>query len=228
MSKKELQVAIDGPASAGKSTVAKQIARRFQYIYCDTGAMYRTVTLKAMREQVALDDPTALAEMLKHTEITFKPGNPEQLVFLDGQEVTMAIRQPDVTNNVSTVAAQGTVRTDLTERQRQIAEAGGIVMDGRDIGTSVLPNAEVKIFLVASVEERAQRRFKDNAEKGINTPIDVLRDEIETRDRKDSTRAISPLTQAADAIRLDTTSLSINEVVDKISEIIVQKRKEIE
>ncbi|GAX07953.1 MAG TPA: (d)CMP kinase [Lactobacillus sp.] len=226
MSKKELQVAIDGPASAGKSTVAKKIAHRFQYVYCDTGAMYRTVTLKAMQQKVALDDPVALATMLKTTKIEFKPGNPEQLVFLDGKEVTMAIRQPDVTNNVSTVAAQGTVREDLTERQREIAEAGGIVMDGRDIGTSVLPKAEVKIFLVASVEERAQRRFKDNAEKGIHTPIDVLRDEIQTRDHKDSTRAISPLTQADDAVRLDTTSLTIDEVVDKISDIIVKKQKE--
>ncbi len=192
MSKKELQVAIDGPASAGKSTVAKKIAHRFRYVYCDTGAMYRTVTLKAMQQNVALDDPAALAAMLKTTEIAFKPGNPEQLVFLDGQEVTMAIRQPDVTNQVSTVAAQGTVRADLTERQRKIAEAGGIVMDGRDIGTSVLPKAEVKIFLVASVEERAQRRFKDNAEKGIHTPMDVLRDEIQTRDHKDSTRQSHP------------------------------------
>lgn len=226
MSKKELQVAIDGPASAGKSTVAKKIAHRFQYVYCDTGAMYRTVTLKAMQQKVALDDQVALATMLKTTKIEFKPGNPEQLVFLDGKEVTMAIRQPDVTNNVSTVAAQGTVREDLTERQREIAEAGGIVMDGRDIGTSVLPKAEVKIFLVASVEERAQRRFKDNAEKGIHTPIDVLRDEIQTRDHKDSTRAISPLTQADDAVRLDTTSLTIDEVVDKISDIIVKKQKE--
>ncbi|GAX05885.1 cytidylate kinase [Secundilactobacillus pentosiphilus] len=226
MSKKELQVAIDGPASAGKSTVAKKIAHRFRYIYCDTGAMYRTVTLKAMQQNVALDDAAALAEMLKTTKIEFKPGNPEQLVFLDGQEVTGAIRQPDVTNNVSTVAAQGTVRKDLTERQRKIAEAGGIVMDGRDIGTSVLPKAEVKIFLVASVEERAQRRFKDNAEKGIHTPIDELRNEIQIRDHKDSTRAISPLTQAADAVRLDTTSLSIDQVVDKISDIITKKQKE--
>ncbi len=222
MGNKGLQVAIDGPASAGKSTVAKKIAKRFQYIYCDTGAMYRTVTLKAMQQGVALDDPDALADMLKHTEITFKPGDPEQLVFLDGTDVTAAIRQEDVTNNVSTTAAQGTVRTDLTNRQREIADAGGIVMDGRDIGTTVLPDAQVKIFLVASVEERAQRRFKDNAEKGIHTPIDVLREEIEVRDHKDSTRKISPLTQAADAVKLDTTSLSIDDVVDKISAIIEQ------
>ncbi|ANZ61984.1 cytidylate kinase [Secundilactobacillus paracollinoides] len=222
MGSKGIQVAIDGPASAGKSTVAKKIANRFQYIYCDTGAMYRTVTLKAMQQGVALDDPEALAEMLKHTAITFKPGDPEQLVFLDGNDVTAAIRQEDVTNNVSTTAAQGTVRADLTNRQREIADAGGIVMDGRDIGTTVLPDAQVKIFLVASVEERAQRRFKDNAEKGIHTPIDVLRHEIEVRDHKDSTRAISPLTQAADAVKLDTTSLSIDDVVDKISAIIDQ------
>src|SRR5699024_2894182 len=123
--------------------------------------------------------------------------------------VTLAIRQPDVTNAVSQISAQSAVRSELTERQRQIAEAGGIVMDGRDIGSTVLPHAEVKIFLVASVDERAQRRLKDNAAKGIDTPLATLKHEIEERDRKDSTRKISPLTQAKDAIRLDTTSMSI-------------------
>lgn len=217
---KALQVAIDGPASAGKSTVAKRVAHDFGYIYCDTGAMYRAITWQAMQDGVALDDDAALKALLATTTITFKPGEPEQHVYVNDQEVTAAIRQPDVTNNVSTVAAQPAVRKALTDRQREIAAAGGIVMDGRDIGTSVLPNAEVKIFLVASVEERAERRFKDNAEKGIHTPMATLRDEIATRDKKDSTRAISPLTQAPDAIRVDTTSLSIDAVVAKINEII--------
>lgn len=217
---KALQVAIDGPASAGKSTVAKRVAHDFGYIYCDTGAMYRAITWKAMQSGVALDDDAALEALLAKTAIAFRAGEPEQRVYVDDVEVTQAIRQPDVTNNVSTVAAQATVREALTKRQREIAAAGGIVMDGRDIGSSVLPNAEVKIFLVASVEERAERRFKDNAEKGIHTPIDVLKEEIAVRDKKDSTRKISPLTQAADAIKVDTTSLSIDEVVARIDEII--------
>ncbi|WP_288529124.1 (d)CMP kinase [uncultured Secundilactobacillus sp.] len=217
---KALQVAIDGPASAGKSTVAKRVAHDFGYIYCDTGAMYRAITWKAMQSGVALDDDAALEALLAKTTIAFRAGEPEQRVYVDDVEVTQAIRQPDVTNNVSTVAAQATVREALTKRQREIAAAGGIVMDGRDIGSSVLPNAEVKIFLVASVEERAERRFKDNAEKGIHTPIDVLKEEIAVRDKKDSTRKISPLTQAADAIKVDTTSLSIDEVVARIDEII--------
>ncbi|KRK49376.1 (d)CMP kinase [Secundilactobacillus kimchicus] len=217
---KALQVAIDGPASAGKSTVAKRVAHDFGYIYCDTGAMYRAITWKAMQSGVALDDDAALEALLAKTTIAFRAGEPEQRVYVDDVEVTQAIRQPDVTNNVSTVAAQATVREALTKRQREIAAAGGIVMDGRDIGSSVLPNAEVKIFLVASVEERAERRFKDNAEKGIHTPIDVLKEEIAVRDKKDSTRKISPLTQATDAIKVDTTSLSIDEVVARIDEII--------
>lgn len=181
---KALQVAIDGPASAGKSTVAKRVAHDFGYIYCDTGAMYRAITWKAMQSGVALDDDAALEALLAKTTIAFRAGEPEQRVYVDDVEVTQAIRQPDVTNNVSTVAAQATVREALTKRQREIAAAGGIVMDGRDIGSSVLPNAEVKIFLVASVEERAERRFKDNAEKGIHTPIDVLKEEIAVRDKK--------------------------------------------
>ena len=217
---KALQVAIDGPASAGKSTVAKRVAHDFGYIYCDTGAMYRAITWKAMQSGVALDDDAALEALLAKTTIAFRAGEPEQRVYVDDVEVTQAVRQPDVTNNVSTVAAQATVREALTKRQREIAAAGGIVMDGRDIGSSVLPNAEVKIFLVASVEERAERRFKDNAEKGIHTPIDVLKEEIAVRDKKDSTRKISPLTQATDAIKVDTTSLSIDEVVARIDEII--------
>lgn len=223
MDKQGLQVAIDGPASAGKSTVAKIVAQRFHYIYCDTGAMYRAITWKALQAGVALDDEAAVKDLLDQITIRFEPGTPVQKVFVDDTEVTLAIRQPDVTNAVSQISAQSGVRTELTERQRQIADAGGIVMDGRDVGSTVLPKAEVKIFLVASVEERAQRRLKDNAAKGINTPLETLKYEIEERDRKDSTRKISPLTQAADAIRLDTTSMSIQEVADRIAEIIQEK-----
>lgn len=220
---KKIQVAIDGPASAGKSTVAKIVAKKLHFIYCDTGAMYRSVTFAALKNHVKLDDDQALKELLKTIEIRFVPAEPEQRVFVNDEEVTQAIRTPEITNNVSLVSAQPSVRAELTKRQQEIAEAGGIVMDGRDIGTTVLPNAEVKIFLVASVHERAVRRFKENQTKGIDTPLDVLEKEIEERDYKDSHREISPLTQAKDAVLVDTTSLTINQVVDKILEIIAQK-----
>ena len=220
---KKIQVAIDGPASAGKSTVAKIVAKKLHFIYCDTGAMYRSVTFAALKNHVKLDDDQALKELLKTIEIRFVPAEPEQRVFVNDEEVTQAIRTPEITNNVSLVSAQPSVRAELTKRQQEIAEAGGIVMDGRDIGTTVLPNAEVKIFLVASVHERAVRRFKENQTKGINTPLDVLEKEIEERDYKDSHREISPLTQAKDAVLVDTTSLTIDQVVDQILEIINQK-----
>lgn len=221
----KLQIAIDGPASAGKSTVAKLVAKKLGYVYCDTGAMYRATTYAAKKNHVAYDDDQGLKEMLEKTEIRFVPAEPEQKVFVNATEVTKTIRLPEIANNVSTVSAQKSVRADLTERQRMIAEQGGIVMDGRDIGTTVLPNAEVKIFLVASVHERAVRRFKENVEKGIDTPLDVLEKEIEERDYKDSHRKISPLTQAKDAVLVDTTSLSIEEVVAKIMEIIEKVQK---
>lgn len=226
MDSQGLQVAIDGPASAGKSTVAKIVAQRFHYIYCDTGAMYRAITWKALQAGAKLDDEATIKALLDHLVIRFEPGTPTQKVFVDDTEVTLAIRQPDVTNSVSAVSALPAIRAELTNRQREIADAGGIVMDGRDIGSTVLPHAQVKIFMVASVEERAQRRLKDNATKGINTPLATLKHEIEERDRKDSTRKVSPLTQAADAIRLDTTSLSIEQVADRIGEIISEKEKQ--
>ncbi|GAK47417.1 cytidylate kinase [Secundilactobacillus oryzae JCM 18671] len=225
MANSKIQIAIDGPASAGKSTVAKLVAKHFNFIYCDTGAMYRVLTLKALKANVDFADEDALMTLLADTQIGFEPGEPVQKVFLDGQEVTNDIRQPEVTNNVSTVAALGRVREELTNRQREIASKGGIVMDGRDIGTTVLPNAEVKIFLIASVDERARRRFADNEAKGIHTPLDVLKQEIETRDYKDSHRKIAPLTQAKDAVKVDTTPMSIEQVVDEIIEIASKKIK---
>lgn len=220
MRKNGLQVAIDGPASAGKSTVAKLVAKQFHYVYCDTGAMYRAITLKAIREGVSFDNVAEIAKIVKSSKITFEPSDDGQKVFIDGKEITEAIRQEDVTNSVSAVAAIGDVRKELSAQQQAIAKDGGIVMDGRDIGTSVLPDAEVKIFLIASVAERAQRRYKENIQKGINTPPDELQLEIEARDYKDSHRKISPLTKAEDAVEIDTTSLSIDQVVSKIANVI--------
>lgn len=215
-----MRIAIDGPASAGKSTVAKILASDLNYIYCDTGAMYRVLTLQALRHDVDVEDESKLVALLKDTDITFEPDGNQQKVFLNGENVTTDIRQPDVTNAVSAVSAHKGVREELVRRQQVIAEAGGIVMDGRDIGTAVLPDAEVKIFLIASAKERAERRYKENISKGIETPLEVLQKEIEDRDYKDSHREVSPLVQADDAVLLDTTSLSIDEVVGRMKEII--------
>ena len=225
---KGLQVAIDGPASAGKSTVAKLVAKKFNYVYCDTGAMYRAVTLEVLNQGIDPNDEKAIAEIARQVKIDFEPGESEQRVFLNGEEVTHAIRLPKVAENVSAIAAVPEVRAEMTRQQRQIAEKGGIVMDGRDIGTTVLPNAPVKIFMVASAYERARRRYVENKAKGIGTTsLEDLQKAIELRDKKDSTRKVSPLTQAADAVRLDTTNLTIDEVVDKISQIIKKTQDEL-
>lgn len=189
-----IQVAIDGPASAGKSTVAKLVAKRFNYVYCDTGAMYRVVTLAALQQGIAMDGTKQIADLARQVKISFKPGDPEQRVFLNGEEVTTAIRQGEIDNNVSAVAAIPAVRQEMTNQQRQIAQTGGIVMDGRDIGSTVLPNAPVKIFMVATAHERARRRYVENKEKGIATAsLAELQHEIELRDQKDSSRKVSPL-----------------------------------
>lgn len=221
--KKTIKIAIDGPASAGKSTVAKIVASELGYVYCDTGAMYRALTYQAIEKNIEITDEKRLVELLKEMTISFEPNEDNQKVFVNGEEVTEAIRLPNVTNSVSAVSAHGEVRKELVKRQQEIAAPGGVVMDGRDIGTAVLPTAEVKIFLVASVDERAQRRYKENVSKGIETSLEVLKQEIADRDYKDSHREVSPLIQAEDAILLDTTSLSIEQVAGKIREIIHTK-----
>lgn len=215
-----IQIAIDGPASAGKSTIAKILAGNLKYVYVDTGAMYRTITLAAKQAGIPYEDEQDITKLLDKTDIHFEPGTPVQHVFLNGQEVTSLIRSTEVTNNVSLVSSYAAVRKSLVERQRAIANHDNVIMDGRDIGTTVLPNAQVKIFLVASVEERAQRRYRENVSKGIATDLDTLRKEIETRDYKDSHRQISPLVQAKDAILVDTTGQTIDQVVDEITKII--------
>lgn len=218
---KGLQVAIDGPASSGKSTVAKIIAKRFGYVYCDTGAMYRSVTWAALENGIDVSDTKQVIDLARRIKITFEPGQPDQRVFVDGHEVTKDIRTEKIAANVSAVAAIPEVRAQMVEQQRQIAQAGGIVMDGRDIGTTVLPDAQVKVFLVASAHERARRRYEENLQKGLATQsLDELETAIKLRDQKDSTRKVSPLTQAKDAILIDTTSLTIDQVVDEISALI--------
>ncbi|MGM0124498.1 cytidylate kinase [Enterococcus sp. AZ194] len=220
---KNISLAIDGPASSGKSTVAKILAKEFKFIYTDTGAMYRSLTYLAITHNVKFNDEAGLVELIKQFPISFKQSEQGQLVFVEKKDVTQAIRQPEVTNAVSEVAAHAKVRKEMVTLQQKIAEKGGVVMDGRDIGTAVLPNAEVKIFLVASVKERAERRYKENLEKGISTDFETLQKEIQQRDHIDSTRAASPLTQAKDAIRIDTTGMSIEEVVSAIHQVIKDK-----
>lgn len=216
---KSICIAIDGPASSGKSTVARIIAKNLGYTYLDTGAMYRSATYLALKEQLTEKDVDAILDLLAKYPISFgRQEDGTQSVFVGDEDVTLAIRQNDVTNNVSWVAAIPEVRTELVNQQRRIAEKGAIIMDGRDIGTVVLPNAELKIFLIASVDERAERRYKENLEKGIETNLERLKEEIAARDYKDSHRKVSPLKAADDAITFDTSGIPIEDVVQFIQE----------
>ncbi|AQP52964.1 cytidylate kinase [Vagococcus penaei] len=217
--KKTVQIAIDGPASAGKSTVAKILAKQLGFVYCDTGAMYRSLTLAALQKEIPLEDEEALLNLLNHLEITFKQLADGQHVYLNDEDVTLAIRSIEVTKSVSEVSAFKQIREEMVKRQKTFSLSDSIIMDGRDIGTVVLPNADLKIFLVASVEERAERRFKENQAKGIPADFDEIKKDIAWRDNYDSTRKNSPLVQAKDAVLLDTTGLSINDVVNKILDL---------
>ncbi len=217
---KRISIAIDGPAAAGKSTVAKVVAKKLSYVYIDTGAMYRPITYAALEQKVDIENEEQLMEVVKNVKIEFQQGENTQLVFLNGQDVSEVIRTPEVTNRVSIVAKHRLVREEMVRRQQELAEKGGVVMDGRDIGTHVLPDAEVKIFMLASVEERAERRHLENMNKGFDSNLEQLKEEIAQRDKLDSEREVSPLKKADDALELDTTSLSIEEVVQKIMGIV--------
>ncbi|QZY85656.1 (d)CMP kinase [Exiguobacterium acetylicum] len=216
---KKIQIALDGPAGAGKSTIAKQLAARLDYVYIDTGAMYRAVTLAALEQSLDLNNGEVLGELMKSLDIRLTPGENGQRVFIGDREVTDAIRSIEITNNVSFVARQKEVRVALVTAQRKLAEHGGIVMDGRDIGTVVLPDAELKVFLTATVEERAARRHRENIARGMNSDIAILQEEIALRDKRDSEREVSPLRQADDALYLDTTEMTIDEVVVRLMEL---------
>lgn len=221
--KKKFSIAIDGPAAAGKSTVAKIVAEKLSYIYIDTGAMYRAITYKAISNKLDIEDEISLFEILLKTDIRLAPSASGQLVYLDHKDVTNEIRSGEVTNSVSYVARQKRVREEMVKRQQIFATNGGVVMDGRDIGTHVLPNAEVKVFLLASVEERALRRHTENVKKGFVSDLERLKFEIATRDKMDSEREIAPLKKAADAEEIDTTSLTILQVVEKIMYLVHER-----
>ncbi|KGX87982.1 (d)CMP kinase [Pontibacillus litoralis] len=215
-----IAIAIDGPAAAGKSTVAKIVAHKLSYIYIDTGAMYRALTYKVLQEDVTLEDECAVGHVLHNTSIELVHGDQDQKILLDGRDVSMEIRGEQVTNHVSIVAKHRNVREEMVNRQRQLAKQRRVVMDGRDIGTHVIPDAEVKIFLIASVQERAERRHKENTVKGFPSNLEKLKEDIRKRDKIDSEREVSPLVKATDAIEIDTTSLSIEEVANEILQVV--------
>ncbi len=209
-------LAIDGPAGAGKSSVAKMLAKRLGYTYIDTGAMYRATTHKALKLGKNIEDPQAFS-FLDDTTMTFKNG----VLYMDGQRMDDKIRSNEVSNNVSIVASHIPVRNKLVELQQQMAENHDVVMDGRDIGTVVLPDADLKIFLTASVEERAKRRHQENVSMGIESDLEQLKKEIARRDGIDSSRKYNPLKKAEDAIYLDTSNLDMDSVASTIYDLFI-------
>ncbi|RSK27451.1 (d)CMP kinase [Bacillus sp. HMF5848] len=221
---KNISIAIDGPAGAGKSTVAKIVADKLGFVYIDTGAMYRALTWKAIHSDVNLEDEKLLTNLLHSIDIRLMPTHGgKQKVFVNDEDVTEAIRSVEVTNSVSIVAKHHYVRLEMVERQRQLAASRPVVMDGRDIGTHVLPKAEVKIFFIATVDERAKRRYEEMLQKGMQADLETLKIEIARRDKLDSERESSPLKKAEDAITVDTTYLTIDEVVTQILNIVKER-----
>ncbi len=221
---KNISIAIDGPAGAGKSTIAKMVSKEMGIVYLDTGAMYRTVALKAIRDQINTTDRDSLSKMVDSIDIAVNYIDGEQFIYLNGEDVTSKIRTPEISIGASNVAVVPEVRIKMVDLQRQIASKTSVVMDGRDIGTYVLPDAKYKFFLTASVEERALRRYNEQIAKGYkDISLDDVKKDIEYRDKNDSSREFAPLSKAADAIEIDTTSLSIDEVANKIIGIIRAK-----
>lgn len=223
---KSISVAIDGPAGAGKSSVAKAAAKALGYVYIDTGAMYRTVAVYAINHGI---DPKSEADRLvaalDRIQIDIRYAEGVQRMYLNGADVTERIRENDASMGASAVAAIPEVRKKLVAMQQKMAESGGVIMDGRDIGTSVLPGAELKIYLTASVEERARRRYNEYIEKGTECSLDAVKKDVETRDRQDMTRAVSPLVQAPDAVLVDTSDMDFEESAARIIDMVRKAEK---
>ncbi|MDH6366375.1 MULTISPECIES: (d)CMP kinase [unclassified Breznakia] len=218
-----INIAIDGPSAAGKSTIAKLLAKQLGYVHIDTGAMYRCCAYQSLKNNIELNDLTALDEMLQHMEISFdKAGN----VFINGEDVSKNIRTNEISMRTSSIAKILLVREKMVAKQREMAKAKGFILDGRDIGTVVLPDAEVKIFMVASVEARAKRRFEEYKMQGVDVDYDQIAKDIEQRDYQDMNRETSPLKKADDAIEIDTSLLNIEQVVNKVLSIIQKKEKQ--
>jgi len=226
--RKKPVVAIDGPAGSGKSTTARLAARVLGYTYLDTGAMYRAVTLKALRAGVDVRDDEAIARLAGACQIELVDEDGRLRVFLDGEDVSEAIRAPEVSRNIGPVADNVRVREILVAQQRAMGARGAVVCEGRDIGTVVFPDAEVKIYLTASVEERARRRWRELRDKGVHLTLEEVRREIEKRDVEDTSRPVGALRRAADAIELDTTRLSVDQQVARVVEAARRAERELE
>ena len=219
----KLIIAIDGPAGAGKSTIAARLARKLGYVNLESGAMYRALALKAIRNDISFDDEPALLALAQRSKVRLEPTREGNRVFLDGMDVSQRIREQDVTNAASRVSIHPSVRQWMVERQRELGTGGGVIMEGRDIGTKVFPHAEVKVFLDAHPEVRQQRRVLQRTEKGIQVEPQRIAAELQERDLRDRTRAASPLVAAEDAVIIDSSQLSIDQVVDKVEELVRKK-----
>ena len=213
---KKILIAIDGPAGSGKSTTARLVAKRLGYTYVDTGAMYRAVTLKVLTSKISPSDESRVVELAEQSRLDLLSDHTDLRVILDGNDVTDQIRSEDVTKNVSLVSSYPGIRKLMVDRQREIGARKGCVVDGRDIGTVVFPDAELKFFMTADIMERARRRQLELSSKGTELPIVQVVHELKTRDMKDSTRETSPLRKADDAVEIDTTNMTIDEQVGKI------------
>lgn len=218
-SKNKIIIAIDGPAGAGKSTVAKKLAESLEFVYIDTGAMYRAITYKILTNNIDLNDENQLNDMLKNTVLAYKNEN----LCLDGVFLGKEIRSNEINSNVSRVSGNSLVRTLMTEFQREIGRKQSCILDGRDIGTVVFPDADIKIYLIADSKMRAKRRYEENTQKGIESSLEAIEKNILERDNLDSTREIAPLLKAEDAIEIDTSHMSIDEVVENIMKIYLEK-----
>lgn len=218
--KMSFNVAIDGPAGAGKSSIAKLAAKELSFVYVDTGAMYRTMALYFLRAGISLEDEKQISEKCDAIQIDLKHENGEQQIYLNGENVSTAIRKEEVGNAASRVARYTSVREKLVDLQRKLAQTTDIIMDGRDIGTVVLPNAQAKIYLTASAKERARRRFLELQGKKVECDLAQIEKDIIARDEQDMNRKVSPLKQAEDAILIDSSDMSIEEVVNRIIEIV--------
>lgn len=219
-----MKIAIDGPAGAGKSTISKAVAKRLGFIYIDTGAMYRAVGLAAVRAGINTEDSNGVISILDKIDITISYNEKGQQIFLNGENVSTEIRLPEISVAASNVAVIPEVRLKLVELQRGLAKENDVLMDGRDIGTYVLPDAEIKIFLTASAQERANRRYRELLGKGIETDYESVKADMEYRDKNDSEREFAPLKPAEDSIIIDNTGISANQTVDRICEIVMARK----